>query len=97
MTFAGAARVQENVRSVCPQICRQDCGAGLHWENNWQLTAFLRMEQIAKVVTKMWTDLQQKTRKISVQYSKSHYMNFIVTQEMPVPKGIPEKFTEFGL
>lgn len=28
---------------------------------------------------------------------KSHCMNFIVTQEMPMPKEIPEKFMEFGL
>lgn len=49
----------------------------------------------AKVVTKIqtgWQDQKEQGKTL-----ENHYMNFTVTQEMPVPEGIPEKFVASGL
>lgn len=86
--FAGSRKM-----CVPLDLPAKGCSARLQREKSWQ-RLFL---YVIQVVPEVWTDPKGKTTNISIKYSKNQCVNFLMTQDIRMPKGIPEKFLEFGL
>lgn len=96
MTFPAAARIQENLTSVCP--FRSAGRRAPAWESLWEQLANSSLKDGVADPEGLQQFGPWETRKMSIKYQKRNlFVNFIVTQEMPLPKGIPEKFVEFGV